>query len=136
MLNLSFIFADAIHALQIDSSRLTVQPLPAAVYLMQVDVLNHYRYALEHYLCLTLNEPFLQNSSLGTPYQKWAHFTNEDFEMLSFAIHQLLRYTSRLFHETENKSHDGNIRNNEINNQSSLYICTTVEIRQNKSIGI
>jgi hypothetical protein len=101
MLNLSFPFDDAIHALTRYSKHLAVVPLPAAVYMMQVDVINHYRYALEHYLTLALDEPFLQNSSLGTPYQKWAYFTNEDFGMLSFAVHNLLRYTSRLIHETE-----------------------------------
>ncbi len=101
MLNLSFIFDDAIHALTSNASRLAVVPLPAAVYMMQVDVINHYRHALDHYFTLTLNESFLQSSSIGTPYQKWAYFTNKDFEMLSFAIHNLLRYSSRLIHETE-----------------------------------
>jgi hypothetical protein len=48
-----------------------------------------------------LSEPYLQNSSIGTPYQKWAFFVNKNFDMLSFAIHNLLRYTSRLFHETQ-----------------------------------
>src|SRR5260370_40853869 len=101
MLNLSFIFDDAIHALKEYSDCLAVVPLPAAVYMMQVDVINHYRYALEHYLTLTLNESYVQNSSLGTPYQKGAYFTNEDFAMLSFAVHNLLRYPSRLIDETE-----------------------------------
>ena len=101
MLNLSFIFEDANAAMAGYADRLAVVPLPAAVYMMQVDVLNHYRYALTHYFTLTLREPFLQNSSLGTPYQKWAFFVNEDFGMLSFAIHNLLRYTSRLVHETQ-----------------------------------
>src|SRR5262249_27387156 len=100
MLNLSFIFEDANTSLAKYADRLAVVPLPAAVYMMQVDVLNHYRYALSHYLMLTLDEPYLQNSSLGTPYQKWAYFVNENFEMLSFAIHNLMRYTSRLVHET------------------------------------
>jgi hypothetical protein len=136
MLNLSFIFTDAIYALQNDASRLAVVPLPAAVYMMQIDVLNQYRYALDHYLGLTLNEPFLQNSSHGTPYQKWAYFTNEDFEMLSFAIHQLLRYTSRLFHETQYLPRPWNERGKDLKHKSSSYICAVVEIRQNKSIGI
>lgn len=77
-------------------------PLPAAVYMMQVvDVIDHYRYALTHYLTLTLNEPYLQISSLGTPYQKWAFFVNKDFELLALSVHNLLRYTSRLVHETQ-----------------------------------
>jgi hypothetical protein len=101
MLNLSYIFEDANTAMAEYADRLAVVPLPSAVYMMQVDVLNHYRYALTHYLTLTLSEPYLQNSSLGTPYQKWAFFVNKNFEMLSFAIHNLLRYTSRLVHETQ-----------------------------------
>ncbi len=56
-------------------------PLPAAVYMMQADVINHYQYALENYLTLTLNE--VENSSLRTPYQKWARVTNEDFTILA-----------------------------------------------------
>jgi hypothetical protein len=101
MLNLSFIFEDANTAMAEYADRIAIVPLPAAVYMMQVDVLNHYRYALTHYFTLTLTEPYLQNSSLGTPYQKWAFFVNKNFEMLSFAIHNLLRYTSRLVHETQ-----------------------------------
>jgi hypothetical protein len=100
MLNLSYIFEDANTAMAEYADRLAIVPLPAAVYMMQVDVLNHYRYALTHYFTLTLSEPYLQNSSLGTPYQKWAFFVNKNFDMLSFAIHNLLRYTSRLVHET------------------------------------
>lgn len=101
MLNLSYIFEDANAAMVEYADRLAVAPLPAAVYMMQVDVLNHYRYALTHYFSLTLSEPYLQSSSLGTPYQKWAFFVNKDFDMLSFAVHNLLRYTSRLVHETQ-----------------------------------
>jgi hypothetical protein len=101
MLNLSYIFEDANAAMTVHVDRLTVVPLPAAVYMMQVDVLNHYEHALTHYFGLTLREHYLQNSSLGTPYQKWAFFVNQNFSMLSFAIHNLLRYTSRLVHETQ-----------------------------------
>jgi hypothetical protein len=101
MLNLTFMFDDANRALTKFASRLAVFPLPAAVYLMQRDVINHYNYALDHYFTLTLHEPFWRNSSIGPPYQKWAYFTNEDFGLLSFTIHNLLRYTSRLVHETE-----------------------------------
>lgn len=101
MLNLSRVFEDAARALAGHSDRLAIGPLPAVVYLMQVDVINHYRLALDHYLTVSLDAPFLQNSSLGSPYQKWAYVTNEDFEELSFAARNLLRYTSRLLHESE-----------------------------------
>lgn len=98
MLHLDFVFDDAIRALTEHADRLAIAPLPATVYLMQMDVINHYRHALDHYLTLLLNAPFLQNSSLGTSCQKWDHFTNEDFALLSFSVHNLLRYTSRLIH--------------------------------------
>jgi hypothetical protein len=101
MLNLAKVFSDAIVALGRDSEFLQTGPLPATIFLMQRDVINHYRYALTHYFGLSLDEGFLQNSSLGPPYAKWAKFTNDDFAMLSFAVHNLLRYTSRFIHETE-----------------------------------
>src|SRR6516164_5056472 len=99
MLNLSFVFDDAIRAVANYGNCLEITPLPSTVYLMQVDVINHYQHALDHYLTLTLDEPFLQNSSFGTPYEKWAHWTNDDFQMLSRTVQNLLSYTSRLFHE-------------------------------------
>jgi hypothetical protein len=156
MLNLAFIFDDAIHALTRYAKGLAVVPLPAAVYMMQVDVINHYHYALEHYLTVALDEPFLQNSSRGTPYQKWALVTNEDFETLSFAIHNLLRYTSRLIHETECLVPEGDRFSEEQRNafaerllqsgkkyweersiKSNSYTSPISEIRYwNKSIGV
>lgn len=137
MLNISFIFDDANSVMANYANHLVVSPLPAVVYMMQMDVINHYRYALEHYFTLTLDEPFLQNSSIGTPYQKWAYFTNHDFEMLSFAIHNLLRYTSRLVHETECVAMKESERYTEMKGRSNLYTSPICEVRfRNKSIGI
>lgn len=132
MLDLAFLFKDASHELSRYSDHLAIAPLPATVYLMQLDVINHYRHALRHYFTLSLNEPFLQNSSLGTPYQKWAYFTNENFSLLATTIQQLLRYTSRLIHEMAAprriKSPVG---------ISNSYTSLIVEIRHwNKAIGI
>ncbi|MDB6134624.1 MAG: hypothetical protein JWM59_2867 [Verrucomicrobiales bacterium] len=101
MLNIRFAFDDAIRAVTLFSDELRIPSLPAAVLLMQGDVINHYRHALNHYLTISLSAPFLQNSSLGTPYQKWVRVNNDNFELLAFAIQNLLRYSSRLFHETE-----------------------------------
>lgn len=98
LLSLSSIFTAALAVLD-DGVPLRVPPLPAAVFMMQRDVINHYRHALTHYLCIPLDSHFLQGSSLGSPYVKWAKFTNEDFESLSFTINSLLRYTGRLVHE-------------------------------------
>jgi hypothetical protein len=137
MLHLAFVFNDAIRALSEHADRLAVAPLPATVYLMQVDVINHYRYALDHYLTVPLDATFLQNSSLGTPYQKWACFTNEDFGLLSFAIHNLLRYTSRLIHESECISLSDGGRYAEMKRTSNVYTHPICEIRyRGKAIGV
>ncbi|WP_437605501.1 hypothetical protein WMF20_30900 [Sorangium sp. So ce834] len=56
--------------------------LALVVYHLLGDMVNAAEHALGDYFPLTLAEPFLQNSSLGSPYQKWAIFTNEDFSML------------------------------------------------------
>jgi len=100
MLNLDFAYRDAVTALKDHAARLGIPALAPTVFLMQRDVINSYRYALDHYLPLPLDTDYLQDSSLGTPYQKWAFFTNGDFLLLSFAVANLLRYTSRLVHET------------------------------------
>jgi len=137
MLNLAFIFDDAVRALAEHADCLTVAPLPAAVYLMQMDVINHYQYALDHYLTTSLDAPFLQNSSLGTPYQKWAYFTNEDFGLLSVAIHTLLRYTSRLVHESEIVAMREAGRYGEMKSTSNVYTNLICEIGyRGKAIGV
>ncbi|WP_437739162.1 hypothetical protein WMF39_25820 [Sorangium sp. So ce1504] len=53
--------------------------LALVVYHLLGDMANAAELALSHYFPLTLTEPYLQNSSLGSPYQKRATFTNEDF---------------------------------------------------------
>jgi len=64
--------------------------LAVVVYHLLGDVINAAEHALTHYLPLTLTEEFLQNSSLGTPYYKWAKFTNDDFETLDECVRRLL----------------------------------------------
>jgi hypothetical protein len=137
MLHLAFVFDDAIRVLSEHADRLTVAPLPATVYLMQMDVINHYRHALDHYLTVPLDASFLQNSSLGTPYQKWAYFTNEDFGMLSFAVHNLLRYTSRLIHESECIGLRASGDYNKMKLASNAYTKPICEIRYGRrAIGV
>jgi hypothetical protein len=53
------------------------------------DLINAAQHALDHYLPLDLSEPFLQKSSLGSPYQKWAKFTVEDFEDVDRCLQRL-----------------------------------------------
>jgi hypothetical protein len=100
MLNLTPIFEKAIDACEEFGDHLRVPPLPVAVYMMQRDAINHYRYAATHYFPISLTEPYLQDSSLGPPYTKWAKFTNDDFDLFSFTCLTLMRYTSRLIYMT------------------------------------
>jgi hypothetical protein len=137
MLNLAFIFDDANRGLTGHATHLAAFPLPATVCLMQQDVINHYNYALDHYFTLTLQESFLQNSSIGPPYQKWAHFTNEDFGLLSFAIHNLLRYTSRLIHETECAGLANESSYSEMKSRSNTYTHLLCDIKyRGMAIGV
>ncbi|MFZ6776519.1 hypothetical protein ACO0LD_06765 [Undibacterium sp. Ji83W] len=101
MINLRSIFEDAITSLDNGSTLLQIKSLPISVLMMQKDVINHYKYAIWHYFQLNLNESFLQNSSLGTPYEKWRKFTNDDFELLFQSIKLLVTFTGRLYHESE-----------------------------------
>ena len=49
MLNLSFVFDDANRALEKYSDHLCIASLPATVFMMQVDLINSYHHALDHY---------------------------------------------------------------------------------------
>jgi hypothetical protein len=60
--------------------------LALVIHTLSEDVINAADHALTHYLPLTLAEPYLQNSGIGTPYQKWAKFTNEDFAKLDECV--------------------------------------------------
>lgn len=136
MLNIACIFEEASRATP-HFNCLQVMPLPAAVYMMQLDVINHYRYALDHYFTLTLREPYLQNSSMGTPYQKWAFFANKDFDMLAVAAQNLMRYTSRLTNESECVALHKAERFSEMKGRGSTHIGALVELRDGrKAIGV
>ena len=131
MLNLTYIYEDAINAVENYSEHLRVPSVAATVYMLQQDVINSYRHALEHYFTISLNEHYLKNSSLGTPYQKWQHITNEDYQNLSFSINNLLSYTSRLCYESRDTNKDA------IASISNDYISPIVEIsHRNRFIGI
>jgi hypothetical protein len=54
---------------------------------------------LTHYLPLTLAEPFLQNSSLGPPYHKWALFTNDDFKIVDQCVQRLVPAAWKLYRD-------------------------------------
>ena len=50
----------------------------------------------EHYLVLTFEEEFLQNSSFGSPKDKWRRFLNEDLKKLNSSIKQYILLLYRL----------------------------------------
>ena len=72
--------------------------LAVVIYHLLGDVVNAGEHALVHYLPLTLEEDFLQNSSIGTPYQKWARFTNEDFENFDRSLFYLVPAVWQWYH--------------------------------------
>jgi hypothetical protein len=86
-------------------------PLGVVVYHHLGDLLNAAGYALAHYFPITLDQPYLQNSSLGTPYQKWAFFTNKDFAAVDECLRRLLVAVYRYYEDTnDNKVCDEFVR--------------------------
>lgn len=91
---------------------------------------------MDHYLTVPLNAPYLQGSSLGPPYVKWATVTNSNFEMLRFCTYNLLRYTSRLWHETEHRSMRDQRLHSEATKRSNAYTSPIVMHRVGRgSVG-
>lgn len=54
------------------------------------DVLDAVRFALGGSLTQRLDDPHLQNSSFGSPYRKWAEFTNDGFAKVDECVRRLL----------------------------------------------
>lgn len=137
MLNLEFLFKDAIQSLRTGADMLQIPSLPVSVFMMQQDLLNHYEYAINHYFNLTLNDSFLQNSSLGTPYQKWKKFTNYDFKLLFFTIRILTTFTSRLYHESDQRQRIADKDFDTLKKDSNRYTKLICEFKyKNRKVGI
>lgn len=58
-------------------------------------VISDTRTVAEHYLALTLEEDYLQNSSYGEPADKWRVFFNEDLKRLNKSVQE---YLMKLYH--------------------------------------
>ncbi|MCK6544994.1 hypothetical protein L6R52_03945 [Myxococcota bacterium] len=93
------LFAAPITVVSRDDPSIETPALPICVLMMQQDVINALHHARTHYLTIPLSEPFLQNSSLGSPYNKWSYFTNADFAVLAETVTALAKYTHRLIAE-------------------------------------
>ena len=63
-------------------------------------ILECCEHAMIHYFTLTLNEPFLQNSHRGTPYQKWADGVNQDFQRVDQHVKSLAPTIEELSFDT------------------------------------
>ena len=73
-----------------------------------------------HYLSLNFQEDYLQNSSYGTPADKWRMFFNKDLEVLNLSIKEYLltiyhlgfkdAYTSLMYELYNPKSYYGFVR--------------------------
>lgn len=60
-------------------------------YLAFIQVLYQAQIAMSHYFTKHLDEDCLQNSHMGTPCQKWAKVSNDDFSRLDQAVKSLLK---------------------------------------------
>ncbi len=70
------------------------------VYRNLAKVIDDANCVANHYLALNFSEPYLQNSSLGEPVDKWRRFFNEDLERLNSS-------TKKYLHGLSNLTHDG-----------------------------
>ncbi len=77
-------------------------PAPAAVYEVSKnlhEMINKINLVANHYLALDFTEEFLQNSSFGTPKDKWRYFLNEDMQCLNNSIRKYIFSLNSLSHE-------------------------------------
>ena len=67
-----------------------------AVYSKLAKVLDTLQLVSEHYLALSFDEEYLQNSSFGEPSDKWRYFFNKDLNSLNGAVKEYLLILSSL----------------------------------------
>jgi len=67
-----------------------------AVYSKLAKVLDTLQLVSEHYLVLSFDEEYLQNSSFGEPSDKWRYFFNKDLKYLNNATKDYLQVLSSL----------------------------------------
>ena len=69
--------------------------------------MDHAIYAMHvleaHYLAISLESDFLENSRYGTPFQKWYKFTEEDFDKVRIHLREFL---TELVHVTYAKNQE------------------------------
>jgi len=62
------------------------------------ELINMYDLVANHYLALSLEEEFLQNSSFGSPMRKWQFVLNRDLEALNNNVKKLILSLNKLGH--------------------------------------
>ena len=134
MLNLRFMFDDAITGVDSFYHKLAIPSLPAAVFLMQEDVIHRYRHGLTHYLTEPLTSTAVENSRLGSPHSKWVSVVNGNWRVISFAVWNLLHFSVRLFHET--RYHGMRLHPPSGNLRSVMYESPLMEMKSGSEIGI
>jgi hypothetical protein len=130
MLNLSFMFDDAVAGMTAHAEHLRTSPLAATVYMMQLDVINHYRRILDEVFVDDMSERCLLNSSHGAAFPERA---NKHNAKLAYTIAILLRYTSRLAHETKIEVLMKSSQYDQMKTQSNFYTCPICGTRDNKN---
>ena len=65
------------------------------------DIVNSAIHVLYHYLTLTLEEDFLQNSSRGTPYQKWAIVNNNNLRNFDQKVCSLVSIIYEIYNKCD-----------------------------------
>jgi|GEM_PF-3412329 len=78
--------------------------LAVTIHYLLEDVANAVDYATTHYFPLSLDEPFLQSSGFGSPYRKWAKFTNDDFEDVERCLRRLIPAVWQWYQQTTDQS--------------------------------
>jgi hypothetical protein len=71
--------------------------LDIVVFHLLGDLVYSANHALTHYLTLTLQESFLQNSHYGSPYKKWAGATNDNFKEVAASVKALIPIVEKLY---------------------------------------
>ncbi len=67
-----------------------------AIYSKLAKVLDTLQLVSEHYLALSFEEEYLQNSSFGEPSDKWRYFFNKDLNYLNDATKEYLQVLSSI----------------------------------------
>lgn len=137
MLDISRIFEDGIHVFRNFSSSLTVPPLPATIFMMQRDVVDHYGFALMRSLTPYADEECVPVSHAVQRDRRRTNRANEACARLALVVRDVIRYTARLGHATELAGFDPSPRPEDLKNSRIRYVGIITELRRSDAaIGL